>query len=229
MGSLNWLLVAIAALFVIFIMRGYSRGFLRMAVSLAGLLLAVFVTTKLVPNITDILENSDYVYGQVYDKVVDIFHDINAKYNNRSTEEQNRVISQYELPNMIVSDLIINNTKEVYETLKVTLFEEYIAKYLTLLIIKSGTFVGLYAALAIIMWIILRVTGFLSRVPVIHGLNKYLGLAAGGALALLITWIFFFVLVMFIGNDLADGLLSDIKASKVLTFLFDSDILFQMF
>ena len=64
---------------------------------------------------------------------------------------------------------------------------------------------------------------------VIHGLNKYLGLAAGGALALLITWIFFFVLVMFIGNDLADGLLSDIKASKVLTFLFDSDILFQMF
>ena len=229
MGGLNWLQVAVISLFVIFIVRGYNRGFLRMAVSLTGLILVVYVATKLVPGTTEILINSDYVFNSVNGRINEVFHDINSKYNDSTKQEQDRAISEYDLPELVIADLIMNNTKEVYENMKVSIFEDYIAKSLTVFIIKCAVFVSLYAALALIMWVILQFTGIISRIPVIHGLNKYLGLASGGVLALLIVWIFFFILVMLLGNELADSLLADIHSDRFLSFLYNNDILFRIF
>ncbi|MCR5788712.1 MAG: CvpA family protein [Lachnospiraceae bacterium] len=228
MGEWNWLLVAVVALFIILIMRGYYRGFLRMAVSMAGLILTIFVTTKILPNAAAILTENPYVYQTVYDKITEVFHEVNAKANNATKEEQNEVIETYELPGLIVSDLIVNNTSEVYEELKVTLFEEYIGKYLTLMIIKSGTFVIIYLILGITLWIVIRVTGFISKIPVIHGLNKALGLVTGFLTALILVWIFFFVMVMFLGNPVADNLLADVKDSQILSLIYNYNILFQI-
>ena len=228
MGGLNWLQVAVISLFVIFIVRGYNRGFLRMAVSLTGLILVIYVATRLAPGITEILVNSDYVFGSVNGRITEVFHDVNSKYNDSPKQEQDKAISGYDLPELIIADLIMNNTREAYENMKVTIFEDYIAKYLTIFIIRCGVFVSLYAALALVMWVILQFTGVISRIPVIHGLNKYLGLASGGALALLTVWLFFFVLVMLLGNELADSLLADIHSDRFLSFLYNNDILFRI-
>ncbi len=229
MGGLNWLLVAVISLFVIFIVRGYNRGFLRMAVSLTGLILVVYVATRLVPGTTEILVNSDYVFNSVNGRITEVFHDINSKYNESTKQEQDHAISEYNLPELVIADLIMNNTKEVYEKMKVRIFEDYVAKSLTVFIIKCGVFVSLYVALALVMWMVLQVTGVISRIPVIHGLNKYLGLVSGGVLALLIVWLFFFVLVMLLGNELADSLLTEIHSDRFLSFLYNNNILFQIF
>ncbi len=229
MGNLNWLAIAVFAIFVIFMVRGYSKGFLRMAVSLAGLLLAVFVTTRLAPQMAGILSENKTVYDSVYGKALELFHNRNSEYNDKSREEQNKVIEDYELPSLIISDLIVKNNEEAYKELGVQLFEQYIAKYVTLLVIRCGTFVALWIASAAVIWVVMQVTGILSKLPVIHGLNKTLGLITGGALALIIVWIFFFVLVMFFGNTAAGTLLSDIKENRALNFLYESDILFKLF
>ncbi len=227
MGDLNFLLIAVLAVFAIFMVIGYSKGFLRMAVSLTGIIMVIFLTTQIVPNLGEVLIDTPYVYDFVYDNVVEIFHGVNSNYNNRTTEEQNQAIQSYELPDLIISDLIVNNTAEVYEQLKVTLFEEYIGKYLTEMIIKSGTFVVVYVIFAVAMWIILHVTGILTKIPIIHGANKLLGILTGFLFALIVVWIAFFVIVMLYGNSTGETLLSDISSSKFLTFLFDSNILFQ--
>ena len=228
MGNLNFLLVAVLALFAIFMVIGYGKGFLRMAVSLTGVMVAIFLTTQIVPNLSRLFVELPAVHDVVYDNIVAVFHEVNSNYNNRSTEEQNKAIQSYELPELIRSDLIVNNTKEVYESLKVKVFEDYIAKYLTRMIIKSGTFVIVYAVFALAMWIVLHVTGLISKIPIIHGVNKLLGIMTGFLSALIVVWIGFFVMMMLYGNSVAGTLLSDVSNSKLLTFLFESNILLQV-
>ena len=228
MGELNFLLIAVLALFAIFMAIGYGKGFLRMAVSLTGIILAIFLTTQIVPNLSSILVELPAVHDVVYDNIVAVFHEVNSNYNNRSTEEQNKAIQSYELPELIRSDLIVNNTKEVYESLKVRVFEDYIANYLTRMIIKSGTFVIVYAMFALAMWIVLHVTGLIAKIPIIHGVNKLLGIMTGFLSALIVVWIGFFVMMMLYGNSVAGTLLSDVSDSKLLTFLFNSNILLQV-
>ena len=228
MGNLNFLMVAVLALFAIFMVIGYSKGFLRMAVSLTGIIMSIFLTTQIVPNLSSLLVEMPAVHDLVYDQIINIFHDVNANYNRRTTEEQNRAIESYELPELIRSDLIVNNTKEVYESLKVKVFEEYIGNYLTRMIIRSGTFVAVYALFAVTMWIVLHVTGLIARIPIIHGVNKTLGILTGLFFGVIFVWIAFFVIMMLYGNSIAGTLLSDISSSKFLTFLFDSNILFQV-
>ncbi len=227
MDEINWLSVAVMIVFVIFIIRGYNRGLLRMAAALTGVFLAIFVTLKLAPNITAILSENETVYRAVYKRVMEQFHEVDSEYNYSTREEQNMALKDYELPEIIISELIANNTDEVYELLKAAVFEEYIVKYLTLLIIKATAFMGLYLLLIAGIWVLLRITGIISRIPVIHGVNKYLGMVAGGIAALVTVWVFFFVLFMFSGNELAEELISDVRSSSFLRLLYNNDILFR--
>ncbi len=228
MGNINWLLVAVSAVFVIFIIRGYNKGFLKMAVTLAAIIFSVFVATRLVPDTTDFLTKNTIVYNAVYNKVAQFFHNTNVQYNDKSREEQNKAIEEYDLPSLVISDLIVKNTDEIYESLKVKIFEDYVAKYITLLMIKSGTFIILAIITVIIIWIVFKVTGLMAKIPIIRGLNKYLGMFTGAAIALIFVWTFFFVLVVFFSNTSAGTLLSDVKDSKFLTFIYNSNILLKM-
>ncbi|MCR4657544.1 MAG: CvpA family protein [Lachnospiraceae bacterium] len=228
MGNINWLLVAVSAVFVLFIIRGYNRGFLKMAVTLAALIFAVFVATRLMPDTNEFLTKNTIIYNFVYEKTAEFFHDTNSQYNDKSREEQNEVIEEYDLPSLIISDLIIKNTDEIYESLKVHIFEDYIAKYITLLVIKSGTFIILSLITVIIIWVVFKITGLMAKIPIIRGLNRYLGMLAGAALALILVWVFFFVLVVFFRNTAAGTLLADVRESRILSFIYDSNILFKM-
>ncbi|MCR4657662.1 MAG: hypothetical protein K5770_15765, partial [Lachnospiraceae bacterium] len=68
----------------------------------------------------------------------------------------------------------------------------------------------------------------MAKIPIIRGLNRYLGMLAGAALALIVVWVFFFVLVVFFRNTAAGTLLADVKDSRFLSFIYDSNILFKM-
>ena len=58
-------------------------------------------------------------------------------------------------------------------------------------------------------------------------INKLLGALTGAAEALIIVWIFFFVVIMFLGNKLGSRLLEDVQASEFLKFLFNNNFLFR--
>ncbi len=223
MGEMNWLLVAVCAVFFIIMMRGYSRGFLKMAASLFITVLGFFVMTTILPNLTDIVSGSPYIYEAAYERVKTAFRSDNGDYNDASKTEQNEVIEDYRLPELIISDLIVNNTREGYEELKVTLFEDYVAKYLTLLLIRAGVFLVGIVAFAICSRVILVVTGLIGKIPVIHGVNKWLGLFSGFLMALILVWLFFLILSLLVGNKTADLLIADIKASSLLSTLYDEN------
>lgn len=226
--EVNYLFVAAMALFFICIVNGYRKGFLRIVISLLGIILVIAAVTVVSPHISDYLINHTKTYDTVRQKVINVFEEDNSKLDNTIPENQTLTIESYDLPDILKTSLIKNNTTEIYQSLMVTIFEEYIAGYIARLMINAISFIGMFLVLTVFLWFVLFSADIIARIPIIKGLNRILGAAAGFVKALIIVWIFFFVAIIFFGNDIGNTMMAEVKDSQFLSFLFNINILLQL-
>lgn len=226
--EINYLFIAVIALFVYMTVRGYRRGFLRIVVTFAGTLLIIAAAKKASPYITEFLMNNTEAYESVQLKIEEKFAEANERYDNSIPENQIKTINSYEMPDSLKNNLQINNTAEMYKTLLVNAFEEYISAYLAKTAIKATGFVIAFIVLIVAFKVILGVVDIISRIPIIRGINEFIGGCIGFIEALVVVWIFFFAIVMFIGNDSGAALFKMISDSKLLTVLFNTNMLLDI-
>ena len=227
MGT-NYLLIAVLALFAILVIRGYRKGFLRIVVSFIGMIVIIFAVRKATPYVSEYLINNTKTYESIQNKVTEKFKEANLQYDNTIPGNQELTINSYDIPDVLKNNLIINNTEEMYKTLLVNLFEEYVSAYMASLAVKALAFVLLFAVLNIAFKILLDVVDLISRIPVLKGFNRLAGALLGFVESLLIVWVVFFLTVMFIGNDSGSEIFKMIAESKLLTFLYNSNVLLGM-
>ena len=70
----NWLAAAVTGLFAFFIIKGYRKGFLRIAVSLAGTLVVMAGAMIISPAISSSLINSSRIYDDIEKKLIESFN-----------------------------------------------------------------------------------------------------------------------------------------------------------
>lgn len=233
--SINLLAVVIAALFLVFIFNGWHKGFLKIVISFAGTIVILIAVTFLSPKVSRYVTENTGIFETTRHKVINVFLDklSNADEKKQSVEddisenEKDTFIDDLNLPDIMKNDLIEKNASEMYQALLATVFREYISVYITKLIINAGSFVGVYIILSVILWLIVKSSDIISKIPVIKGFNKLLGGITGAAEALIIVWVFFFVIIMFLGDEIGGKLLKDVQASAFLTYLFNKNILFR--
>ncbi len=223
--EINILLAVVVAILAISAVNGYRKGFLRIAISLFTIILVICVVTVISPYISNYLTNHTKVYDHLKTKVVEVFADNNAQYDNTIEENQIKTIESYDLPEIITSCLISNNKAEVYQALMVSLFEEYVAGYLAKMIINAISFIGSFLMLWIFIWFIIFSADIIAKIPIIKGFNKLLGLFAGLIKGLIIVWVGFFVAIIFFGNTIGSQMLTYINDSVILTILFNNNLL----
>lgn len=223
--EINILLAVVVAILAVSAVNGYRKGFLRIAISLFTIILVICVVTVISPYISNYLTNHTKVYDHLKTKVVEVFADNNAQYDNTIEENQIKTIESYDLPEIITSCLISNNKAEVYQALMVSLFEEYVAGYLAKMIINAISFIGSFLMLWIFIWFIIFSADIIAKIPIIKGFNKLLGLFAGLIKGLIIVWVGFFVAIIFFGNTIGSQMLTYINDSVILTILFNNNLL----
>lgn len=223
--EVNVLFIIVVALLVISAMHGYRKGFLRMAISLFTIILVIAIVTVISPYVSNYLIHHTKVYDQLKEKVVEVFADKNEVYDNTIEENQVKTIQTYELPDIIKTCLIENNTAEVYSAMMVSLFEDYVAGYIAKMIINAITFIGLFLMLAILLAFVIFSADIIAKIPIIKGFNKLLGLFTGLCSGLLIVWVGFFVAIIFFGNSIGTKMLTYINDSIFLSILFNTNIL----
>ena len=222
--DINFLSLAVMILFIYMIGRGYHRGFLRIVVTFIGVIAILIAVRKMSPYVSDYFINNTETYTKVQEKITEKFAEANLKYDNTIPENQVKTITSYDIPDILKNNLITNNTQEMYKLLFVSLFEEYISAYLAKTAINAMSFVVLFLILMILFKVLLAAVDIIAKIPIIKGINKFAGACLGLAEALIIVWIFFFIVVMFIGNDSGSILLSMISESKFLSFLFNTNL-----
>ena len=223
--EVNYLFVAVLIAFLYFTIRGYKKGFLCIVVTFAGTIAIIILAKKAAPYISEYLINNTDTYQTIQEKITDKFADANLKYDNTIPENQTITINSYEVPDLIKDNLIINNTQEMYKALLVNIFEEYVSAYLASTAIKAMGFVFAFVVMVIAFKILLAVVDIISKIPILRGINEFIGGCLGFIEALIVIWVFFFVVVMFIGNDSSSIIFGMIRDSKLLTFLFNNNVL----
>ena len=223
--EINYLFIAIVALIVYMTVRGYRKGFLRIVVSFIGTIVIVIAAREAAPYVTDYLYNNTDAYEKIELGIEEMFKDANEKYDNSIPENQVKTIDSYNVPDSLKNNLIINNTAEMYKTLVVDVFEDYVSRYLANTAIKAAGFVLAFIVLIIAFRLLLSFVNIISRIPIIRGINQFIGGCIGFIESLIIVWVFFFVAVMFIGNESGSYIFRMIADSEFLTLLFNTNIL----
>lgn len=225
--DINFLLVAVLLLMMICGINGYRRGFLRIVISLIGMIAIIATVTVVSPYVSDYLTNHTNTYDTIRQKIITIFAENNEQRDNTIQENQDLTIDSYDIPEILKGNLKENNNQEMYQSLMVTVFEDYVSAYLAKMAINAIAFVGLFVVLWIFLWFILLSADIVTKIPGLNKINRFLGMLTGLSTALIIVWVFFFIVIVFLGNDVGSAMMKEVKESRLLTFMFNSNYLLR--
>lgn len=230
---MNMLLIVTGLIFLISMIVGYVRGFVRIVASLAATIATIVVVIVVSPYVSKVILKVTPLEKTMQQKCISLFieQDEEQETNVQSEftrEEQIRMIESSEVPALFKDLLEENNNREVYETLGVTYFFEYVGSYIAKLLADMIAFVGTYIVISLIVRMILYVLGIISDLPLIGGVNRLAGAAVGVGTGLIIVWILFVAITLLYNTELGSRCLTDISENAILTFLYEKNILMKM-
>ena len=146
-----------------------------------------------------------------------------------SGEDQDAFINEMNLPDLLSEGLAQNNNSDIYQYLAVTTFSDYIAQYLARMAVNGISFLISLLMSTILVRSVTWMLNLVSRLPVIHGMNKIAGAFLGAAKFLIVIWILFLALTIVCNTEIGEAVLQIVKKDYILSYLYDQDILIKIF
>ena len=219
----RWVEILAAVYLIGMMLYGHYRGFIRMSVSAAALVITLISVHAATPYVTDWLKNDTPLYGAISGGIE---HAIGLDEDGRAKERI--AIEGLELPEQIKRLLIENNNSDVYRQMGVELFHDYVTGYLTDMIVRILVFIILFLGIFILLHVIVVWLDLIAKLPILSGLNQIAGAVLGAAEALVFIWIACLVFTALSGTALGRGVLAQVEASVWLSWLYDHNMLTLM-
>lgn len=230
---MNKLLLIVGAIFLISIIVGYIRGFLKIALSLAVTVASIFLVIAITPHVSAWIQESTSIADTVQSKIQGMITLPEGVTEDMLSsmeiprEQQISLIEGAGLPSVIQDMLLENNNNEAYEALGVSSFVEYIGAYVTKLIADIISFIIVWVIVTILSRVLMAVIGIVGKIPVIGGINRIAGGVVGVGIGLIIVWILFVLVTLLYNTPIGQTCMQDITASQILTKLYDGNILMK--
>ncbi len=222
----HWMLIITAAALLIGAVIGYVKGFLKIAVTLAVVVLAMVIVSFLRPVVTTFLVEQTNLYDHTRTVIAEAVEKrIDQAAGSRPTEEES--LEGVTIPETWKKAILKDYSPEAMCKAKVTTFAEFVGHELAYKIISALSFVLTCLILVIGFHLILAATDVISKIPVLHGVNKTFGALFGLITATLLLWLFHTVVSSSaaVGAGWAEPLIGEIADSKILTFFYDGGLL----
>lgn len=233
---MNWLLIFALAIIGVFAFIGWRVGFVKSVFSLISTIAIIIITILVSPIVTNMLKSSEKIAGTIQTKLEQVI-DLSGVAQTLSPEEENdplAFIDGLQLPASI-KDTIKESLSETMEEKKeeaadfvgdkLNALEVYICELLTNIILNALGFFITFILAAVGIAVLCFVLDLLSKLPVLHQINTIAGVLAGGLEGLVILWIVFIVITMLGSTGFGQSCMTMISESKILSFLYDSNIL----
>lgn len=220
---MNELLLVVAAIFILCAVVGLNKGFIKIVASLSATLIILVVVIVATPFVSQVLREHTPIQGMVEkkcEKILDV-EDVDLS----SRDMQIVVIEQSELPEVFKELLLTNNNSEVYLSLGVETFTDYVSTYFTKLIMDVVAFLLTFLLVTVVVRIALYILGVIGDLPVIGGLNRLAGGALGLATGLVIVWILFIAITVFYDFGICKLFLQNVQENEFLSFLYENNII----
>lgn len=218
----NWLEIAVGIYLLAMILYGHYRGFIKMAVSLVAVVATLVVVHVAMPQVSVFLKNETPIYQWISDGIQEA---IIPDEEQMTPSDERSMIENMNLPEEVKYLLIENNNHEVYESLGVQAFAEYISSYLTGLIVNVAGYVILFVLVYTAIQLLMRWLDLMAKLPLISGINKMAGALLGAIQGLFFLWLASLLLTAFAASGWAKPIIAQIEDSSWLSFLYHSNIL----
>lgn len=221
---MNWLLIAVLGIIVIFTYIGHKEGFIKTIFSLFSLLLAIVITSSVSPHVSKMLQNNQVIKEFVSEHVSKTME---TDKENDTISDQAEHIEGMPIPKSLKKALIENNNEEIYRGFAVDTFKDYVSNYLTCVVINAVSFLFTFIIVNIMLLILVNVLNIISRLPIINGLNKTAGLFVGMFRGLVVIWLLCIVLTVFHVTEKGQEIYALINQSRLLSSIYDNNLLLK--
>lgn len=225
----TWLGI-VAVIFIVFwSIIGFQRGFIREVVATAFVALSLVIVAMINPYVNQFLKENTPLERIVEEKCTEY---VSGKAENIQTmgrEGQNALLENLGLPKVLTQNLQQDNTGETYQYLAVQNFVQYVAQYLTNTFVNGISFLVSYLLVRIALRILLAVLDLLSKLPIIHGINRLAGAVIGAGKGVIFVWIALLVLTIACNTEWGSAGMKLVEQDSFLSVLYEKDILIQFF
>ena len=220
---MNWLFWVVLAFIAYHIIDGLRRGFIRKVVSAVSLVITLVLVTYLTPQITTFIQDNTSLHENLQEKCSNLF--LNEEYNEDVKTDQVLMIENMDLPENIKEMLLENNNTESYDVLAVSGFHDYIGAYLANMIINALA----YLLSFLIVWTAIRAVllalDVVTKLPILHGINRLAGGALGLVYGIVLVWIAFLLVTILCNGDLGRQFFGLISENPFLLFLYNQNVI----
>ena len=214
---MNWLLIIVLGIIIINAIIGRKVGLIKIIFSLFSFILALILTAWISPSINGILKNNEVFYEMAEQKVEDMLF----KEQPETTNEED-IIEGLPLPKSIKESLRENKEKQEIN------IKSYIISHVTDIVIKSLAFVLTFVVVFVGLWVISIALNIISKLPILHQINKLAGLLVGGLQGVLVVWLLFILITVFSSSELGKTAFQQIESSSILSYLYDKNFLLNI-
>ena len=194
--SWTWLGIVVLALIIFACASGFRRGFVKEIVSAFFMIISFLFVWAINPYVNTFVREYTPVYNIVQSNCQELVMEQTGSQKALDKEEQTQIMEKMELPDILKTSLMENNTAETYRYLAVSTFAEYIADSLAVMIVNGISFLLSFIISAIVIRLLSYILNVLTNLPVIKGVNKIAGGAVGGAKCIIFIWIGFLILTL---------------------------------
>ncbi|MBP3488653.1 MAG: CvpA family protein [Roseburia sp.] len=230
---MNWVLVIVLLTLALCVIHGYCRGFLRIAYSLVAWLIALAFVSWATPYISQFLVENTGIYEQVeahceewvrQSAAEQIQTETGKMTSETESGKQELADLGLKLPDALLDGILEKTAGTADELLEQAGVYTQIAQELAGFVVQGISFVAALILAGLLLGIIQELLGIVSRIPVLKGVNRFLGTFAGAIQALLIIWIVFYIIALCSAGSTGRVLVSYIYESPFLIFLYENNL-----
>lgn len=219
--KINAIVILIGLLWTICIYRGYKRGFAKIAMSLVSTIVVMVFVTWATPYISDFIEKNTTIDDQIE---AECEKNISARLLEYG--EPKEAFTDLPLP---IRHSIEKITKDAGKAaLETSGISHELATELTSYIVSGASFMTAAIVAWIFMHLLCSIIETVASLPVIHGVNKSLGLLVGGVQGILLIWLIFLGVALGCQNEYGQQLQAMINENWALTYLYDHNLLLSL-
>lgn len=227
--SWTWLGIAVLALIAFACIMGFRKGFVKEIVSVFFMLISFLLVWTINPYVNTFVKEYTPVYDAVQSNCQELVSEQLGNKTALDKEEQKQAVENLELPGILKTALVKNNTVDTYRYLAVSTFTEYISDSLAVMAVNGISFLISFVLSAAVIKLLGIILNVLTKLPVLHGINKIAGAAVGGIKCIIFIWIAFLVLTLLCNTELGQQGMALIQQDTFLDFLYNQNVFVKVF
>lgn len=227
---MNWLFIVITLLFFYCLYKGYRKGLLRMVYAVVSWAIMLAIVSVGTPYVNDYLTNHTGLYTllaeQFEDRLQESVEQAGQQHLDAASQSEMQQLEAMgiKVPESLLENIVDFSSDTANEFLAQGGVYSNIAQSLAAFTVKGIATLLTWIFAALVVSLIAHILGIVSRIPILRGVNKYLGVAAGAVYALLLVWTLFGITALCAGSELGRTMIGLISQNRILTYLYNNNV-----